>query len=124
MNPNPVLEHTPVFVLGVVMIPVFDTLRVFAMRMWRGKSPFAADRTHMHHLLTNAGYGHVFAVRVICVIHALILMEVYVLNGMRQEYMLIILAAFMILITLLLKNIRTILGFSSRGKVSIEEKIS
>ncbi|RZM01315.1 MAG: undecaprenyl/decaprenyl-phosphate alpha-N-acetylglucosaminyl 1-phosphate transferase, partial [Pedobacter sp.] len=36
VNVNPVISHTPVFVLGVVLIPVFDTLRVFAMRMWRG----------------------------------------------------------------------------------------
>ena len=23
------------------------------MRIWKGKSPFAADKTHIHHLLTN-----------------------------------------------------------------------
>jgi UDP-N-acetylmuramyl pentapeptide phosphotransferase/UDP-N-acetylglucosamine-1-phosphate transferase len=37
---NPVLPHAPLFVLGIVLIPVFDTLRVFAMRLWKGKSPF------------------------------------------------------------------------------------
>ena len=49
---NPVLPHAPVFVLGIVLIPVFDTVRVFATRIWMGKSPFSPDKTHIHHLLT------------------------------------------------------------------------
>ncbi len=106
---RPVLQHSPVFVLGIVLIPVYDTLRVFAVRIWNGKSPFEADRTHIHHLLTNDGFGHVFAVRVICFIHAIILIEVYVMNALRQELMLIMLLAFMILVTVLLKNIRSLL---------------
>jgi UDP-GlcNAc:undecaprenyl-phosphate GlcNAc-1-phosphate transferase len=101
---SPVLQHSPVFVLGIVLIPVFDTLRVFSMRIWRGKSPFEADRTHIHHLLTNSGFSHAFATRLICFFHALILLEVYVMRDMRQEYALILLATFMLLLSLLLKN--------------------
>lgn len=103
---NPVLQHSPVFVLGIVLIPVFDTLRVFAMRIWRGKSPFEADKTHIHHLLTNSGYSHAFAARVICFFHALILLEVYVIRDMKQEYALGLLLLFMLLMSLLLKNSR------------------
>jgi UDP-GlcNAc:undecaprenyl-phosphate GlcNAc-1-phosphate transferase len=101
---SPVLEHAPVFVLGIVLIPVFDTLRVFAIRIWRGKSPFEADRTHIHHLLTNQGFSHVFAVRVICFIHAFILIEVYLLRALRQEFILLFLAIFMILVSVVLKK--------------------
>lgn len=103
---NPVLQHSPVFVLGIVLIPVFDTLRVFAIRIWRGKSPFEADRTHIHHLLTNSGFSHAFAARVICFFHALILLEVYVLRDMKQEYSLLLLLLFMLLLSLVLKNSR------------------
>jgi UDP-N-acetylmuramyl pentapeptide phosphotransferase/UDP-N-acetylglucosamine-1-phosphate transferase len=35
-----VLPHSSVFALSLVMIPVFDTLRVFALRIWKGRSPF------------------------------------------------------------------------------------
>jgi UDP-GlcNAc:undecaprenyl-phosphate GlcNAc-1-phosphate transferase len=97
-NTAPVLQNAPVFVLGIVLIPVFDTLRVFAIRIWKGKSPFEADRTHIHHLLTNAGFSHVFAVRAICFVHAIILLEVRFLRGFRQEYILLFLALFMILV--------------------------
>src|ERR1700712_3329637 len=42
----PILPHAPVFVLSIVVIPVFDTLRVFAIRLWSGKSPFTPDKSH------------------------------------------------------------------------------
>jgi UDP-GlcNAc:undecaprenyl-phosphate GlcNAc-1-phosphate transferase len=103
-SPTPVLQSAPVFVLGIVLIPVFDTIRVFSIRIWRGKSPFEADRTHIHHLLTNAGFSHAFAVRVICFIHALILLEVYILRSYRQEFILLLLAAFMIAVSFMLKH--------------------
>jgi len=104
--PNAILTNAPVFVLGIVLIPVFDTLRVFAMRTWSGRSPFEADKKHIHHLLTNAGFSHVIATRVICFVHAFILIEVYLLQPMRQELTLLFLITFMILVTLILKHIR------------------
>lgn len=106
---DPVLPHAPVFVLGIVLIPVFDTLRVFATRMWKGRSPFAADKTHIHHLLTNQGFTHGFAAKLICFLHGIILMEAYWLRWLKQELILVILFAFMLLTTVLLKKMGTIL---------------
>lgn len=123
-NPAPVIEHAPVFVLGIVMIPVFDTLRVFAMRIWSGKSPFEADRTHIHHLLTNAGFSHVFAVRVICFIHALILIEVYLLRSFRQEFILALLVVFMILVSIMLRNSGMLMNRWNRLKEGVTSKAS
>ena len=103
---KPVMLHVPMFILGIVFIPVFDTLRVFALRIWKGGSPFDADKTHIHHLLTNQGFSHVFAIRVIYFIHAFILIEVYLLQNLRQELILLILIVFMLLVVAFLKNIR------------------
>ena len=101
---NPVLPHAPVFVLGIVLIPVFDTVRVFATRIWMGKSPFSPDKTHIHHLLTNQGFSHGFTAKLICFFHGFILMEVYWLRFFRQEIALVILIAFMFAVILILKN--------------------
>ena len=100
-----VLANAPVFILGIVFIPVFDTLRVFAKRIWKGKSPFVADKTHIHHLLTNQGFSHGFAAKLICFIHGFVLIEVYWLRDLRQEFILLILVAFMLLVIVILKNI-------------------
>ncbi len=102
---NSVLPHAPAFVLGVVMIPVFDTIRVFAVRTWKGRSPFLADKTHIHHLLTQQGFSHSFASKLICFIHGFILIEVYWLRGLSQETIFFLLVAFMLLVTILFKNL-------------------
>jgi len=49
---------TPVFAIGVLIYPLLDTLRVFILRIIAGKSPFQADRTHLHHKLQDKGFGH------------------------------------------------------------------
>ena len=109
MIPNPIILNAPVFVLGIVLIPVFDTIRVFAFRIWKGKSPFEADRTHIHHLLTNQGFSHGFAAKLICFLHGFILIEVYWLRVLKPELILIILVAFMLVAIALLKNMGILL---------------
>ena len=47
------------FTLAVLVIPVFDTLRVMTARIIRGKSPFNPDKTHLHHLLIDLHYSHI-----------------------------------------------------------------
>lgn len=48
----------PVIAVAVLMIPLYDTFRVFTLRTLRGKSPFAPDRSHVHHHLLDAGFSH------------------------------------------------------------------
>jgi UDP-GlcNAc:undecaprenyl-phosphate/decaprenyl-phosphate GlcNAc-1-phosphate transferase len=43
---------------AILMVPLFDTLRVFAIRIVNGRSPFAPDRNHIHHLMLSKGLNH------------------------------------------------------------------
>ncbi|MGC4035676.1 MAG: MraY family glycosyltransferase [Chitinophagaceae bacterium] len=43
---------------AILMVPLFDTLRVFAIRIVNGRSPFTPDRNHIHHLMLNKGLNH------------------------------------------------------------------
>src|SRR5881394_3794474 len=101
---QPLLKTAPLFALGMVLIPVFDTIRVFSLRIWKGQSPFDADRTHIHHLLTNAGFSHGLTSRIICVIHGFILIEVYWLRELRPGFILCLLIAAMTIVTLIFYN--------------------
>jgi UDP-GlcNAc:undecaprenyl-phosphate/decaprenyl-phosphate GlcNAc-1-phosphate transferase len=47
---------TPVTALWVFALPLFDTVSLMLRRIVRGRSPFAADREHFHHILLAAGY--------------------------------------------------------------------
>ncbi len=51
----------PVIAIVILVIPIFDTIRVFGIRILRGKSPFKADRLHMHHLLIDNNLSHIQA---------------------------------------------------------------
>ncbi len=51
---------------AVLIVPLLDTLRVFSIRIFNGRSPFTPDRNHVHHLLLDRGLGHT-AVTFTCV---------------------------------------------------------
>ena len=42
----------------MISIPVLDTLRVMLVRILNKKSPFDADRNHLHHILLDSGMTH------------------------------------------------------------------
>ena len=51
-------SNAPIILLLILIVPIFDTLRVFIVRLVKGKSPFLADRNHMHHILLDNGLTH------------------------------------------------------------------
>jgi UDP-GlcNAc:undecaprenyl-phosphate/decaprenyl-phosphate GlcNAc-1-phosphate transferase len=56
----------PISVAWVLLIPCVDTLAVSIRRMKQGKSPMAADRAHMHHILQRC---HLSVTATVGVIH-------------------------------------------------------
>lgn len=58
-----------VYAFNLLIIPLFDTLRVFTVRMLKGRSPFTADRNHIHHTLIDIGLNHKQAALVLYVVN-------------------------------------------------------
>lgn len=52
------LESAPAIGFAILIVPLFDTLRVFAVRIFNRKSPFCPDKNHIHHLLLDIGLKH------------------------------------------------------------------
>jgi len=44
--------------VALLIIPIYDTSRIFIKRMLRGKSPMAPDKSHVHHFLLRMGLKH------------------------------------------------------------------
>ncbi len=59
--------NAPIIAIVILIVPIFDTLRVFLVRILAGRSPFSADRNHMHHILLDNGLTHMQATAVMCV---------------------------------------------------------
>jgi len=49
---------TPLILLGCFTYPIIDTIYVVAKRIANGKSPFIADKSHIHHIIINKGVSH------------------------------------------------------------------
>ncbi|MFI9390574.1 MraY family glycosyltransferase [Streptomyces bauhiniae] len=58
--------------LSIIAIPAADLVLAIVRRTWRGQSPFAADRGHLHHRLLEIGHSHSRAVLIMYFWSALI----------------------------------------------------
>ncbi len=68
----------PAVAVGILILPLFDTLRVFVLRIFRKKSPLHPDRSHIHHLLLDTGLTHMQATMVLILVNlAFIFFVVY-----------------------------------------------
>ncbi|MDG3581306.1 MraY family glycosyltransferase [Galbibacter pacificus] len=47
------LENAPLVAIGILIVPLFDTARVFTLRIVSKKGPFSPDRNHTHHILVD-----------------------------------------------------------------------
>lgn len=61
-------------IITACIIPVTDTLRVFFIRMRNGKSPFSADKNHLHHWLIRHHLSHSQATLRIIALHIILLL--------------------------------------------------
>ncbi|MFC5408947.1 glycosyltransferase family 4 protein [Larkinella bovis] len=60
--------NAPIIAIVVLIVPIFDTLRVFLVRIMAGRSPFSADRNHMHHIMIDNGLSHAAATAILCAV--------------------------------------------------------
>ena len=60
------LESAPALGFAILIVPLFDTLRVFSLRIFNRRSPFSPDRNHIHHFLLDLGLSHRM-ISIICI---------------------------------------------------------
>ena len=53
---DPVEVLSPVTIIWIMTVPIMDTFAIFFTRMKQGRSPFEADRLHIHHRMIDKGY--------------------------------------------------------------------
>jgi UDP-GlcNAc:undecaprenyl-phosphate/decaprenyl-phosphate GlcNAc-1-phosphate transferase len=74
------IPSAPTVVCGILIVPLFDSLRVFIIRIKQGKSPFKADRQHIHHRLLQLGCSHLEATIILIVVNILFIVLSYSLR--------------------------------------------
>ena len=83
-------QAAPAVLLCVLIIPLFDTARVFILRILRGKSPFEADRTHIHHRLLELSGTHLKATAIILFVNVIFIAMALILRNINTELLILI----------------------------------
>ena len=50
--------HKILFVFAILFYPIIDIVRIFFLRLIKGKSPFRPDKNHIHHLILKKISNH------------------------------------------------------------------
>ena len=59
------LQAPVAMAFALLILPVYDTCRVFIIRFWAGRSPMTPDKNHIHHILLKLGFGHAVATSIL-----------------------------------------------------------
>ncbi len=83
------LDSSVAIGFSVLMVPLTDTLRVFSMRIFKGRSPFSADREHIHHLLLDRGLNHKYVTLCCLSLNIMFIVVAYFGRAMGVSYSLL-----------------------------------
>ena len=82
-----ILGSAKIAVAALVLgVPIMDTFWIVIRRVASGRSPFAADRSHIHHRLLDLGLSHRGTVLLIYFVCILLAVLSLVLSGRNQMY--------------------------------------
>lgn len=71
--------HKILFVISILFYPIVDIIRIFFLRLLKGKSPFQPDNNHIHHLLLKRTNNHFYTTLVITSISIFFLILIQIL---------------------------------------------
>lgn len=84
------LNTAPVMAIAIMILPIIDTLNVITIRLAEKRSPFDADKNHIHHKLLKLGITHKRATLYIISYYLFIVIISYFLRHIEVNLLLII----------------------------------
>ena len=108
-------------ILGILIVPIVDTLRVFVIRILNGKSPFSPDKNHIHHKLIELNFSHLQATLIIVGVNFIFIIQSFVLQkiGTYLLFSLILGLAVFFIYCLFLANKRHELRITKQNEAAI-----
>lgn len=84
------LQSAPAIAVAILILPIVDTLNVIIIRLAEKRSPFEADKNHIHHKLLKLGFSHKKAVFYIITYYLFIVAIAYFFRHIEVNLLLII----------------------------------
>jgi UDP-N-acetylmuramyl pentapeptide phosphotransferase/UDP-N-acetylglucosamine-1-phosphate transferase len=98
-----VMPTAPSMAVAILFIPLFDTIRVFAIRIYNGNSPFSADRNHVHHNLLRRDMSHLKVVITLSLVNVIVIALAISLSGFGDTFLLGVLAGLSLVLSIALE---------------------
>lgn len=99
-------NSSPAIAAGVLVLPLFDTIRIFTIRMLQGKSPFAADHQHIHHLLLGMGLSHLRSTIILLSVNVFFILLCIWLAGLGNVILMLMVFSLATLMSAVLMNLK------------------
>jgi UDP-N-acetylmuramyl pentapeptide phosphotransferase/UDP-N-acetylglucosamine-1-phosphate transferase len=97
------VDSAPSIAVAILVVPIFDTVRVFGLRILRGKSPFSPDKNHVHHILVRAGISQLGTVAILAIINIFTIAMVVYFSYLGNTVLLISLICYFMLFSIILE---------------------
>jgi UDP-N-acetylmuramyl pentapeptide phosphotransferase/UDP-N-acetylglucosamine-1-phosphate transferase len=97
------IPTAPSIGIAILFVPMFDTIRVFTLRIMKGVSPFSPDKNHIHHILIGCGMSQVATVVTLVVINSATILFVSALKSFPNHTLLSIIGIQSLILVLLLE---------------------
>jgi len=86
---NNLFHHNPAVLVAFFIVPLFDTFRVFTIRILHKKSPFEADSNHIHHKLQLLGLSHGKIALTLTTVNASFIGLAYLLSNVSPTWLIV-----------------------------------
>ena len=97
--PHLAFSAAPAMAISILMLPLFDTLRVFVIRIWNGQSPLSPDRRHIHHLLIDHGFSHTQATLILLAVNLFFILVGLYFQYLGPGYLILLLLALAVILS-------------------------
>ena len=94
LTQDPELPYSVALPLLLLGLPILDTLAVIAIRLREGRSPFSADKNHLHHRLLGLGFDQFEAVVVIYLLQGVLFVSAWLMRYQSDVSIVLVFAAF------------------------------
>jgi len=98
---NFIFHSSPLIALAILIGPIFDTFRVFVIRIYSGISPFTADRNHLHHRLLALGLNHIQSTLIISICNLICILLVLLFQNYSAYFLITVIVLIPIFINLI-----------------------
>jgi UDP-GlcNAc:undecaprenyl-phosphate/decaprenyl-phosphate GlcNAc-1-phosphate transferase len=119
---NPALS--PMMAVMILGLPLLDVFSVMAIRLSQGRSPFAADKNHIHHRFLDIGFSHQEAVYVVYAIQIALVLTAFLLRYATDALVLIVYLTFCIALLSMISLAKRRVGATSEWVLGLQRLLA